>query len=207
MSMIGNEKLNDAVEQSGDTGAILKLLNRGIKASLHQSNESDSTRDGMDIALVAIASLPSKGGFKESSSNNDINLVSNPPLEGREAASVQFSGANRPIWIVRKGKTEIEEIKPTKNAIGGFTSNDENFEAQNIILNAGDAFYLFTDGYADQFGGTEGKKLSTKKFRELILSVINKPMQEQERELSGYIEDWMGAKEQLDDILVIGVRV
>jgi serine phosphatase RsbU (regulator of sigma subunit) len=207
MSMIGSEKLNDAVGQSNNTADILKLLNKGIKTSLRQSNELDSTRDGMDIALVAIASMPSKGGFKESLSNKDINLVSNPPLEGREAATMQFSGANRPLWIVRKGKTEIEEVKPTKLAIGGFTNDNDDFEAHNIMLNSGDTIYLFSDGYADQFGGAMGKKLTTKKYRELILSLSNKSMPQQEKELNTFIEEWKGNKEQLDDILIIGVRV
>jgi serine phosphatase RsbU (regulator of sigma subunit) len=185
MSMIGNEKLNDAVEQSRNTGEILKLLNKGIKTSLRQSNESNSTRDGMDISLAAIGfSLPSKGG-----------------------CSLQWSGANRPLWIVRKGKTEIEEIKPTKIAIGGFTDDNESFEVHNVNLNKGDTFYLFSDGYADQFGGPEGKKLTTKKFRELMLFLQNKTMPEQEKELNTYIENWKGSKEQLDDILIIGVRV
>jgi len=200
MSMIGSEKLNDAVEQSRNTGDILKLLNKGIKTSLKQSNEADSTRDGMDIALVAITgSLPSKGGFKES-------LTQISPL-GSGEATIQFSGANRPLWIIRKGRTEIEEIKPTKQAIGGFTGDDEHFEVHNVELNNGDTIYLFSDGYADQFGGTEGKKLTTKKFRELILSLQNKPMPEQEKELDAYFESWKGSREQLDDILIIGVRI
>jgi serine phosphatase RsbU (regulator of sigma subunit)/Flp pilus assembly protein TadD len=184
MSMIGNEKLNDAVEQSKNTGEILKLLNRGIKTSLRQSSEADSTRDGMDIALIALS-------YKSSANS----------------CEAQFSGANRPLWLVRKGKTETEEIKATKQAIGGFTGDDETFEIQNVTLNEGDTFYLFSDGFADQFGGKDGKKLTTKKFRELIVSIQNKSMPEQGKKLDAFIESWKGSKEQLDDILIIGVRV
>ena len=178
MSLIGSEKLNDAGENNNDTGEILKALNKGIKASLHQSGDGESTRDGMDIALCKIT-----------------------------GTSVQFSGANRPLWIIRKDKNEIEEVKATKKAIGGFTEEDAKFESSRVDLHKGDTFYIFSDGYADQFGGDDGKKLTTKRFRELVLSLQNKSMQEQEQELGVFIEAWKRDKEQLDDILVIGVRV
>lgn len=182
MSMIGTEKLLDAVEEKSDTGEILKQLNTGIKTSLHQSSETNSTRDGMDIALCSFT-------------HNGAGAV------------VQYSGANRPLWIIRKEKKEIEEIKPDKKAIGGFTGAEESFGAHTINLNTGDSVYLFSDGYIDQFGGPEGKKLSTKRFRELLLSLCDKSMNEQKKELSVFIERWREKTEQLDDILVIGVRI
>jgi serine phosphatase RsbU (regulator of sigma subunit) len=120
---------------------------------------------------------------------------------------VGYSGANRPLWIIRNGRTEIEEIKATKWAIGGFTEESQKFQAHEVKLNKGDAFYIFSDGYADQFGGPDGKKLTTRKFRELLLSLVSKPMHEQESALRDFIESWQGSREQLDDILVIGVRV
>jgi serine phosphatase RsbU (regulator of sigma subunit)/Tfp pilus assembly protein PilF len=178
MSMIGSEKLNEAVAQSGDAGEILKLLNNGIRASLHQSEAQSSSRDGMDIALCTI-----KG--------NTIN----------------FSGANRPLWVIRKGADDIEEYKATKKAIGGFTEQGQTFDSTEIKLNTGDTFYLFSDGYADQFGGENGKKLTTKKFRELLLSLKDKTMPDQYKELDTFIEKWRDNREQLDDVLVIGVRV
>lgn len=182
MSLIGNEKLNDAVGQQNDTGHILNLLNKQIRYSLHQSHTEDSTRDGMDIALCAIA-------------GND------------QGVKMQFSGANRPLWIVRKDSNEIEEVKPTKKSIGGFTEEDTSFEAHNVELEKGDIFYLFTDGFSDQFGGLEGKKLTTKKFKEFIKGIKNYAMNEQKALIKKFMDEWMGPNEQVDDILVIGVRV
>ena len=198
MSMIGSEKLHDAVQQSTNTGQVLEKLNKGIKTSLHQSTYTNSSRDGMDIALVAIkASLPSIGGY------SGVNQIT--PL-GDGGAALQFSSANRPMWIIRKDAAAIEEVKPTKKAIGGFTEEDATFDTQEIKLNAGDTFYIFSDGYADQFGGSEGKKLTTKKLRELLLSLQHLSMPHQQKELDKFITDWKGEKEQLDDILMIGVR-
>jgi len=200
MSMIGSEKLRDAVQQHSDTGKILNAVNKGIIMSLRQSGEQSSTRDGMDIALVSLAPInaPQGGAL----------LSGVPPLEGyREAALLQFSGAYRPLYVIRKNSNEIEEIKATKKAIGGFTEDDTSFDANEVMLHEGDIFYIFSDGYADQFGGKEGKKLTTKRFKELLLSIKNKPMHEQEKALDGFIEEWKTGREQLDDILVIGVRV
>jgi len=177
MSMIGSEKLNEAVIQSNDTGVILKLLNNGIRNSLHQNEEQGTSRDGMDIVLCA--------------------------LQGN---TLNYSGANRPLWIIRKGATEIEEYKPTKKAIGGFTEEGQLFDSTEIKLKTGDTVYLFSDGYADQFGGEQGKKLTTRKFKELLLSLSDKDMDTQHHELDAFIENWKSNREQLDDILVIGIR-
>lgn len=180
MSMIGSEKLHDAVQQSKIPGEILMLINKGIKTTLHQSQNDDSTRDGMDIAFCS------------------IDLQNNKVL---------YSGANRPFLLIRKNSLEIEEIKATKNAIGGFTENDQHFETHEIQLQQGDTFYIFTDGYADQFGGEKGKKFTTKKFKQTLLEIQNMSMQEQEKLLSDVMDAWSSNTEQVDDILVIGIRI
>jgi serine phosphatase RsbU (regulator of sigma subunit)/Tfp pilus assembly protein PilF len=180
MSMIGSEKLVNALGYSTDTSEILKHLNKGIKVSLQQTGSNDSTRDGMDIALCSV---------------DTANRI------------VHYSGANRPIWIIRKDRVEIIEIKPTKKAIGGFTEDDQHFDSHEIELQEGDTFYIFTDGFADQFGGTHGKKIMTKKFKEILLSIQDKSMQDQERFLDDFVEKWKSGIEQVDDILVIGVRL
>ena len=180
MSMIGSDKLEDAVSQSTDTSEILSLLNKGIKSSLKQSDNNESTRDGMDIALCS------------------INL---------EDYSVKYSGANRPLWIIRKGQIVLEEIKPTKKAIGGLTENNQHFDSHEIKLQKGDTFYLSTDGFADTFSGMNGKKLMTKRFKEILMGIQNKTMKEQEKHLDDFIESWKAGSEQVDDILVIGVRL
>jgi serine phosphatase RsbU (regulator of sigma subunit) len=181
MSMVGAGKLNDAVAQSTDTSEILSLLNKGIKSALKQSETDESaTRDGMDIALCSV----------------DTN-----------ARIVKYAGANRPIWIIRKGSAAVEEIKATKKAIGGFTEDSQHFDSHEIQFEKGDTFYISTDGFADTFGGNEAKKVTTKRFKEILVSIQDKTMKEQEHHLDSFIEKWKGGTEQIDDILVIGVRL
>ena len=180
MSIIGSEKLSMAVSENPDTSAILKYLNKELRKSLHQSNSADSTRDGMDIALCSVDT---------------------------DKKAVKYAGANRPFWIIRNGKTEIEEVKGTKKAIGGFTEDEQHFDTHEIKLEHGDSFYIFSDGYADTFGGENSKKLTTKKFRQLLLNIQHMGMQEQGQYLDNFIERWKAGIEQGDDILVIGIRV
>lgn len=182
MSLIGYEKLHDAVSQTKHPGELLSIVNLGIREALRQSSDPNSTRDGMDIALC---SIENKNG----------------------GAVVSYAGANRPLWINKKGSGELEEVKATKKAIGGFTEADQKFDAHEIHISKGDTFYLFSDGYADQFGGANGKKLTTKRFRELLLEIKEFSMEKQAERLEQFIEKWREKEEQLDDILVIGIRV
>ena len=159
----------------------MKILNTGIKTSLKQSDvNDDSTRDGMDLALCSVDT---------------------------ENRTVNYSGANRPLWIIRKGATELEEIKATKKAIGGFTEFSQTFESSTIQLEEGDTFYLCSDGYADTFNGETGKKMNTKRFKEMLLEIQSMSMDLQQRHLSDFLDQWKGEEEQVDDILVIGVRM
>jgi serine phosphatase RsbU (regulator of sigma subunit) len=99
------------------------------------------------------------------------------------------------------------EIKATTVAIGGLTNDDQYFDTHEIKLQQGDTFYICTDGYADQFSGKNGKKLMTKKMKEILVSIQNKTMPEQEQHLNNFVEDWKAGTEQVDDILVIGIRL
>ncbi|MBI4930613.1 MAG: tetratricopeptide repeat protein [Bacteroidetes bacterium] len=180
MSMIGSEKLDDALAHSADTSEILSHLNKGIKSSLRQTDSDESTRDGMDIALCSV--------------DTDTRVV-------------KYAGANRPLWLIRNGQTVVEEIKATKKAIGGFTEDSQHFDTHEIKFEQGDTFYISTDGFADTFGGAEQKKVTTKRFKEILLSIQDKSLKEQEHHLDNFIEEWKGGTEQVDDILVIGVRL
>lgn len=182
MSMLCSEKLNDAIDHSLNTGEILNHLNQGVKASLHQSDSEDSSYDGMDIALCVIT--------------HHINGI-----------KLNYSGAIRPLWIVRAGTNELEEIKATPSTIGGFTPADQEYGTYIIQMQKGDTFYLFTDGYIDQIGGETGRKLGLAKFRNLLLSIASKSIPEQEKELAAYMDEWKKGMPQLDDMLVLGVRV
>ncbi len=180
MSMIGSEKLHSAVKKTTEPSDILRVLNNGVKTALRQSEHDSSTRDGMDIALCTF-----------DPDNNKL----------------VYSGANRPLWIIPHQQKEIIEVKATKNSIAGFTAYDHCFEQHEINYKSGDTFYFFTDGYADQFGGTNKKKLMTKRFKEILLSIQDQSMTQQGAYLDKFIEEWKGDQEQIDDILVIGVRV
>jgi ligand-binding sensor domain-containing protein/serine phosphatase RsbU (regulator of sigma subunit) len=191
MSMIGIDRLTDCSKKTSHPGKILKLLNQSIKDSLRQSTEysdiensdSETSRDGMDICLVQIAYLK----------NGQIR--------------VRYSGANRPLWIISNSVREINEYKQNKSAVGGFTPFDYFFEEQELILEKGDKIYMFTDGYCDQFGGPEGKKFLTKRFRTFLSSISHLPMFQQSELLEKELIDWMGADEQVDDLLVLGFTV
>jgi serine phosphatase RsbU (regulator of sigma subunit) len=180
MSMLGSSKLDHAVLERGLTrpSDILQQLNKGVKSTLKQNEHGSLSRDGMDIALCTI---------------------------DYAKRTLLFSGANRPLYHIRNGM--LCEVTPTKSAIGGLTPEGQEFNHDEIDLREGDNIYIFTDGYADQFGGKDGKKFMTKQFKDLLLDIYDKPMSEQERILEQTLEDWKAGREQVDDILVIGIRI
>jgi serine phosphatase RsbU (regulator of sigma subunit)/ligand-binding sensor domain-containing protein len=185
MSMIGSEKLNQSVAEIVDLSPanILSFMNKQIKDSLKQETSNSQSKDGMELALC----------FFDSFTN-----------------VLTFAGANRPLWIYRKGCTidDIEIIKPTKAGIAGHTSVNQVFEQTEIQLYSGDTFYLFTDGAPDQFGGPKNKKLTTKGLRQLLFDIQSQTMEQQGKSINGFYRSWMGsANEQVDDILIIGIRV
>jgi serine phosphatase RsbU (regulator of sigma subunit)/Tfp pilus assembly protein PilF len=181
MSVVGFNLLNQAVNEMGLTkpADIIHHLDYGVNKLLRQSDGGNTVKDGMDLALCSYDS---------------------------STRILQYAGVFNPAYIISKG--EFIQLKPDKFPIGinadGVTDIYTNHEIQ---LYPGDMIYLFSDGYADQFGGPLGKKFKYTRFRELLLSIYLLPCEEQKKRLKKDFVDWKGGLEQVDDILVIGVRV
>jgi len=183
MSMLGVSFLNEIVSSRSldNSGEILNRLREKVKKSLHQTDPNSISQDGMDIAFYIIDT---------------------------ETLELQFSGAYNPLFIIRKnGDTELIEIKADRQPIAIFMQEKE-FTSNTIQLQKGDCLYTFSDGYADQFGGEKGQKFKIKNFKKILLDIYDLPMKEQKQILKDTLKNWMGTEhEQLDDILVLGVRV
>jgi serine phosphatase RsbU (regulator of sigma subunit) len=119
---------------------------------------------------------------------------------------LRWSGANNPLWIIRNGQAKIDEIKPNKQPIGKYEL-PEPFTEHQINLNVGDTIYIFTDGYADQFGGEKGKKFKPVNLRKVLLSIQDESMDMQRTIMIDTFKTWRGDLEQIDDVCVIGVRI
>jgi len=181
LSMIGIEKLNKIVSEFKEPSEVLNKLNNSITVALSKSDHLGYSKDGMDMAFCSI---------------------------NKQTRTLNFAGANRPIWIIRKNQKEILEIKGTMKAIGGIIiPRSKNFETHEIQLKKGDTFYIFSDGFADLFGGEDNKKLTSRRLKQLLISNQDKTMNQQEEILNNFIQEWKAEREQTDDILLIGVRV
>jgi serine phosphatase RsbU (regulator of sigma subunit) len=180
MSIVSMDKITQAIFEKKITepNAILEFINVEIKNTLKQHGNDTKQRDGLDLALVR------------------LNI---------KTQTVDFAAANRPLYIVSGNK--LTEYKSDKVAIAGFTPADYRFKQISIQLNKGDLLYMSTDGYADQFGGPENKKFMTRNFKALLESLSAKDMNTQEKELIKSHTSWKGDYEQVDDILVIGIKV
>jgi serine phosphatase RsbU (regulator of sigma subunit) len=121
-----------------------------------------------------------------------------------EDNQLHYAGAHNPLWIIRNG--EIIETKANKQPIGQF-DNPEPYTTHSFGLEPGDSIYIFSDGYVDQFGGEKGKKFKSKAFRELLLSIQDKSMEDQKTIIDEAFESWRGDLEQIDDVCIIGVKV
>ena len=180
MSMLGISFLNEIVRNKEITQAnqVLNKLRKQIKRSLHQTGRKGETEDGMDVALCAI--------------DTRTNIL-------------QYSGANNPVYIVQNG--EFKEIKPDRMPIGFYVNETASFTNHEIQLNDGDIFYLFSDGFMDQFGGKNGFKYKASNFQQILFENHGRPMVIQMELLEQELKNWMKGYEQTDDILVMGVRV
>ncbi len=182
VSVVCNNGLNRAVREHGltDPGKILDKTREIVVAEFEKSEEE--VKDGMDIALCSLS------------------------VDSNQSTVLKYAGAHNPLWIIRKDTDLIEEIKANKQPIGKF-DHPEPYTTHTLKLLKGDTIYIFSDGYADQFGGEKGKKLKTTNFKKLLLSIQQENMQKQKELVNEAFENWKGKLEQLDDVCVIGVRV
>ncbi|MCK6648389.1 MAG: serine/threonine-protein phosphatase [Bacteroidia bacterium] len=180
MSMMAVSKLNESIIEKNliAPNEILDNVRKGIIASLNPEGSEEESKDGMDCVLCAF----------------DF-----------EDMKLDFAAANNPLWLVRDGK--VTEYAPDKMPVGKSPKENEPYTLKSIDLVKGDIIYIFTDGYADQFGGEKGKKFKYKQLQELLISNSHLPMPEQKQILANTIEKWMGNLEQVDDILVIGIKI
>jgi len=199
VSMVGHNGLTRVINEFALTqpGAILDKLNSLVEETLRQ-NDKTAVRDGMDISLLMIDSANSQLNF--AGANNGMYLL-------RKKNRKLIDNGKEILPSLTGNEFCLFEIKPDKQPIGSESEMNSNFTNHIIPIESGDLLYLFTDGFADQFGGSRGKKFLYKPFKQLLLDVSALPMQEQKKAIYKSLKAWMGSLEQVDDVCVIGIRL
>jgi len=180
MSILGSNGLNSALGEAklDKPAEILDFLNKSIHDSLHKNDEGNEVRDGMDVAICSI---------------------------DYKTLTLEYSGANNPLYVIRDGEYLI--TKPNKMAIGSFAPGQSSFTNHKVQLKKGDTVYIFSDGYPDQFGGPRGRKLMYNNFRDYLLQAKNEKIDDQAEFLNQKLVAWQGKMDQIDDILLIGLKI
>jgi sigma-B regulation protein RsbU (phosphoserine phosphatase) len=180
MSILGVSFLNEIVNKAVTIRAneILNQLCGQVIKSLHQTGKKDETRDGMEMGLCVMDFSKNK---------------------------LQFSGAFRPLYLIRDN--ELKEFRGDSMPIGIYEEEDQSFSNTEVLFQKDDIIYLFTDGYVDQLGGTERKTFRSKNFKKLLIEIHNLPMHEQKKVLDNNYKAWRGEIDQVDDILIVGIKI
>lgn len=180
MSLVGHNILKDIINNTAiiKPSEIMDRLREGVVNTLHADKSGKETKDGMDMTLCCI---------------------------NYETLELQFAAAFNPLYIVRNGA--LVEHKANKFPIGAFIGEKTNFDNNSLQLQKGDQIFIFSDGYADQFGGPKGKKFMVGNFRKLLTQITEMEPAEQKQQLESILTDWQGDQEQVDDVLVIGVKI
>ncbi len=200
MSILGISSLNEIISETDDdihANEILNILRDRVTASLKKKKGDIISSAGMDMALIII---------------------------DKEKKTVQFSGANNPLIVIRKtnneqstinvdrvqkmisGLYELNYIKPDRMPIG-FYPVIKPFKSQQFEFQKNDALYIFSDGFVDQMGGEQGRKLMNKRLKDVLLHIQDKSMHEQKEFLETFLEKWMNGTQQTDDILIFGIKI
>ncbi|MCE9538115.1 MAG: SpoIIE family protein phosphatase [Bacteroidetes bacterium] len=180
LSIVGHNAINQTVNELEITkpSEILVSMNLIIKKILNQDNGTE-IKDGMDMALCTY---------------------------DKSTGILEYAGANNPLYIISEKKLSI--IKASKLTVGSMQEEITNSPVNHSIqLKKGDCFYIFSDGYADQFGGAKNKKFKTSNLQKLLLSLNDYPMEIQKKMICEEFNKWKGNNEQVDDVLLIGIRV
>jgi len=180
MSMLGAAFLNEIVntDEEQKANTILNHLRERIKKSLHQTGRDNEMKDGMDISLCIL---------------------------DKHKGVIQFAGAYNSLFMISNHQPVT--IKGDRMPIGIYLNEKKSFTNQEIKVQPGDMLYMFTDGYIDQFGGKDRRKFRVTPFREMLVSIHEKPMNEQKQLLEEKFYQWKGSMEQIDDVLVFGFRI
>ncbi|RLD63631.1 MAG: hypothetical protein DRJ01_03210 [Bacteroidetes bacterium] len=180
MSIVGKDLLDHSISELGliKPSEILESLNTGIKNTFCQNNAGIVAKDGMDMALITI--------------EQETNLL-------------EFAGAKNPIYLIRNNSLSI--LKGDIYEIGNYEKSENIYTNHQLQLQKNDIIYLFSDGYADQFGGVSNKKLTYKTFQKILLEIHKKPLNEQRRILYDEFIRWKGENEQIDDVLIMGIKI
>lgn len=180
MSMMGIDGLNYAIleKRIESSSQILNHVNKFIIESLKQDHDTVKNKDGMDTAICIFE---------------------------KDLSSVKYAGANRPLWIIRD--KELIQYSPDKMSIGGNNYSNYEFTETTIPLQKGDSVYMFSDGYPDQFGGERNKKFMTKNLKQLLLQITHLSAKEQEGILQSHLQNWKGSFPQIDDIILVGIKL
>jgi len=179
MSILGMTFLNEIVNQECvyKASTILNLMREKVMKALNQTGENNDQKDGMDIALCII--------------NTDTD-------------EIQYAGAYNPLYVIR-GKKLIE-FKADRMPIGIHAIEESPFKNNVFKLQSNDQLYIFTDGYIDQFGGPEEKKFKNRRFKKMLLDISSKPMFKQYQILHDTFYEWKDEHDQVDDVLIIGIK-
>lgn len=201
MSMLGVSFLREIVEKEHviHTGKILSKLREEIIKALRQKGETGEQKDGMDMAIISISHETNICQY--SGANNPLYLIKNKKLGVKNEGN-----ASSCVLAMMNNKHQLFEVKPNKMPIAIYEKMD-NFTTHEIQLEKGDQLYMFSDGYADQFGGTKGKKYKYKPFKQLFLDNANRPMMVQREILDKTFCEWKRNMEQIDDVAVIGIKI
>ena len=177
MSLVGYNAFNQAVKVFLKPAQVMNSVNRFSTKAMRAEGVEQGLKDGMDVAFISFDT---------------------------DTKELLFAAAKNSGFVVRRN--EVITLEADSFSVGAHFSGEKEFSQQSMMMQSGDIIYLFSDGYADQFGGPQGKKFMRRRFKDLLLEASALPIQEQHDFLLQSFESWRGNHEQIDDVMVVGIR-